>query len=96
MLAMAISDSDDVWNPIPNINDPKIQGLGQCAVHERDRLFGDHLIFINVVSAGRQGEMTYKLVINASERETDCYKAVVFSFDPDKPEYCRLLSFDMC
>ncbi|OEL36526.1 hypothetical protein BAE44_0002451, partial [Dichanthelium oligosanthes] len=84
------------WKPITNINDPKIQGLGQCAVHEQDRLGGDHLIFINVVRGRQRGEMTYELVINASERESDCYKAVVFNFDLNKPEYCRLLSFDDC
>jgi hypothetical protein len=50
-----------------------------------------------VVNARIRGEMTYELVVNVFVgEETHCFKAEVFNFDQNKPEYCSLLSFNLC
>jgi hypothetical protein len=91
----AIVISDDGWQPIPN--NSNIQRLGQCAVHEENKFESGILRFIHVVSARIREEMTYELIINVFVNEvTQCFKAVVFSFDQDKPEHCGLVSFDLC
>ena len=95
----AMATSDDGWNLIPNVtNNRNIQGLGQCAMSEFANQSGEHAEYVGVVRASRRGEMTYKLVVYAKERgaEPRCFNFVVFNFDQDLPQYCRLLSYAEC
>ena len=94
----AMATSDDGWNLIPNVtNNRNIQGLGQCAMSEFANQSGDHAEYVGVVRASRRGEMTYKLVVYAKEHEEPrCFNFVVFNFDQDLPQYCRLLSYEEC
>jgi hypothetical protein len=66
-------------------------------VHEENKFESGVLRFIHVASARIRGEMTYELIINVFVNEvTQCFKAVVFSFDQEKPEHRGLLSFVLC
>ncbi|EPS59271.1 hypothetical protein M569_15537 [Genlisea aurea] len=71
------------WEPIANVNDPKLRDIADFAVKEHNREAGGRLIFRDILKGEQQvvSGMNYRLLISAVEASGGLpgkYQAVVF------------------
>jgi cystatin-C len=85
------------WQPIPNVADPHVQGLGKCAVDEQNKVTNCGLRFVKVVSAKVQGTggTTYLLDIDALRLDGShkIYKVEVVEQNSPINSTCKVVSF---
>lgn len=72
LLPTAVVSESQGWNPLPDIDDPKVQQLGWWVVTEHDKKANDRIKFNRVVSGEQVLDpqlvgIKYHLVIDASD-----------------------------
>ncbi|KAM3244690.1 hypothetical protein ACQJBY_056167 [Aegilops geniculata] len=85
------------WQPIPNVADPHVQGLGKCAVDEQNKETNCGLRFAKVVSGKVQntGGTTYLLDVDALRLDGShkIYQVEVIDHNSSGSSTCKLVSF---
>uniref|UniRef100_A0ACD6AGS4 Uncharacterized protein n=1 Tax=Avena sativa TaxID=4498 RepID=A0ACD6AGS4_AVESA len=96
-VATPTAAADGEWRPIPDVADPHVQGLGKCAVNERNKVANCGLMFSKVVGSKVQtpGGTRYvldvdALRINASHK---IYQAEIVDQSSSGGSGCKLVSF---
>jgi cystatin-C len=82
------------WQPIPNVADPHVQGLGKCAVDEQNKVTNCALRFVKVVSAKVEGT-TYLLDVDALRLDGShkIYQVEVVEQNSPGNSACKVVSF---
>ncbi|KAE8799149.1 Cysteine proteinase inhibitor 5 [Hordeum vulgare] len=100
ILYLAVSPSAALggeWQPIPNVVDAHVQGIGKCAVDEQNKVTNCGLRFAKVVSGKVQntGSTTYLLDVDALRLDGSdkIYQVEVVEQNSSGSSTCKLVSF---